>query len=55
MSQHTAPNEYIKRAKEAEDLAARTADPVARASWLEIAHGYRTLAEVTPHLAKKAG
>ena len=55
MSQHTDQNEYLKRAKEAENLAACANDPVAKASWLEIAHGYRTLAEDAPHLTKKAG
>jgi hypothetical protein len=55
MSQYTDQNDYLKRAKEVEDLAARATDQVAKASWLEIAHGCRTLAEVAPHLAKKAG
>jgi hypothetical protein len=36
--------QYLRRAKEAEDLAANTSDPGIKKSWLEIAEGYRALA-----------
>ena len=37
-------NQYLWRAKEAENLAASTSDPEIKKSWLEIAEGYRALA-----------
>jgi len=37
-------DQYLRRAKEAEDLAASTSDPGIKKSWLEIAEGYRALA-----------
>ena len=46
-------DEYLRRAQEAEDAASKTADPTIKASWLEIAHGYRLLAGVKAELAQK--
>ena len=37
-------DQYLWRAKEAEQLAANTSDPEIKKSWLEIAEGYRALA-----------
>lgn len=36
--------EFLERAKDAEDRAARTHDPHLRDSWMKVAEGYRDLA-----------
>lgn len=41
-------NEFLKKAKEAEDLAEKTSDAAAKKVWLRIAASYRDLAELIP-------
>ena len=40
--------EYLKKAKEAEELAEKTSDPAAKKVWMRIAAGYRDLADLIP-------
>jgi len=44
MNQKSKRDEYLARAKEAEDQAAKAADERSREGWLRIAYGYRDLA-----------
>jgi hypothetical protein len=37
--------DFLAKAKEAEDQAARAKNPVIKASWLKLAEGFRHLAE----------
>jgi hypothetical protein len=39
-------NEQLKKAEEADALAARTNDPVVRETWMRIAVAYRNLAQM---------
>ena len=41
-------SEFLKKAKEAEDLAEKTSDAAAKKVWLRIAASYRDLAELIP-------
>jgi hypothetical protein len=44
MDQKSKQDEYLAKAKEAEDQAAKAADERSREGWLRIAYGYRDLA-----------
>jgi hypothetical protein len=44
MSPNTRRDEYLAKAKEAEDQAEKSSDENAKASWLRIAAGYHDLA-----------
>jgi hypothetical protein len=47
MSREERQAEFLARAREAEEQAARASDPTARSAWLRIAASYRHLAETT--------
>jgi len=44
MDQNSKRDEYLAKAKEAEDQAAKSHDERSREGWLRIAYGYRDLA-----------
>jgi hypothetical protein len=44
MVQNSKQAEYLARAKEADDQAAKATDERSREGWLRIAYGYRDLA-----------
>jgi hypothetical protein len=41
-------SEFLKKAKEAEELADKTSDAAAKKVWLRIAASYRDLAQLVP-------
>lgn len=47
MTREQRQTNYLARAKDADEQAAKTKDPVAREYWRTIAEGYRTLARTT--------
>jgi hypothetical protein len=47
--------DYLSKAMEAEAYAAQAQNPIIKASWLKIAHGYRYLAEQEAKVEQKWG
>jgi hypothetical protein len=54
MDQQSRQDEFLAKAKEAEEQAAKAADEGSRESWLKIAKGYRDLARANGYRAKPA-
>lgn len=55
MGQDQLPEQYLQRAREAEEFANASKNKSMKASWREIANGYRNLAYVRLHFFPSEG